>query len=313
MISVKNIRIPRNYLLVKVDDDYSSYQFSGNETGILAPNYTYENGKQYSTPSKNFSVFGKVYGVPEKLDFFRDHIKSAYLNNTVINTDKAGNMVVANGQLLREINELKKRSCKFESDVEISVGDTVKFSYFAHITATENDYIFETEEGKMYFIKYDDVYMTVDENNKPLKMVNGYVLVQTSVIETKKDGGVEYEEAGNGLVIAKLGTDSKRKRGLKTMEGKVVCSGNPLKVTSEKGIRMGGYIEIEDYFEEDIDVNEGDVILFDHRASLQLEHSNHQVIAEEGMYMIQRKDILIMEKENPRFKEIGLDKVNYDK
>lgn len=319
MISVKNIRIRLNYVLVKPDEDFETYQIAGRETGLLAPSYAYQGDKRVAMPSKHFSVKGKVYGVPEKIQFNREAIKAINDNYTLVK--KVGNQnQVVNGQLLRKISELKKESCRFETDNELSVGDTVKFSYMVHITAKENNVIFDTEEGKMYFIKYDDIFMTVDDNNKPLKMINGYILVDPDVVETKKENGMEYSEhtlpSGLQLVMPILATDSRQRKGAKCMEGKVLLAARPLTVFDEllDCQRAGGYFDIENYREIPIEVNSGDRILFDHRPSQQLEHDNHQAMADRKLYLIQRKDILLMEKDNKEvFSEIGMDKVNYDR
>lgn len=314
MTSVKNIKIPYNVVLVRVDDDYETYQFKGKDTGLYAPNYSYNDGKRVATPSKNYSVTGKVFGVPEKINFFREEIKMINRNHKLVHTDEQGRHQVVNGHLLREINDLKKKSCRFETDNELCVGDTVKFSYYVHIAAKENNAIFDTEEGKMYFIKYDDIFMTVDEDNKPKKMINGYILVDPDVKETEKDGAMEYEETSFGLVLPKLKEDTKQRRGSKCMEGKVLKSAKPLTATSEEGKKhLGGYFDIQDYNEIDLEVNEGDRILFDPRVAQQLEHEHHQSMSDHKLYMIQRKDILFFEKDNPNFDEIGVTKVNYER
>lgn len=312
MISVKNIRIPNNFVLIKVDDDYETFQRGGFDHGIIAPSYVYEGDKRISRPNTNFAVFGKVYGVPEKIKFHRDEIKALNDTHTIVGKDSKGDHKVVHGDLLYRINELKKDSCRFETDNEISVGDTVKFSYMVHITAKENNAIFDTQEGKMYFIKYDDVYMTIGEDGKPNKMLNGYILVDPNTVETKKEGAIEYEEANHGLVIPKLYEVSKHKRGKKCMEGQVVLASRPLSVTVEGEKRMGGYFDIDDYFEKDIEVNTGDRLLFDPRVALQIEHDNHQALFEHRLYIMQRKDIIFMEKNNKHFDKIGLDKVNYE-
>jgi hypothetical protein len=312
MLSVKNIRIPANLALVKVEEDYETYQLSGKETGILSANYVYQDGNRISRPNVNFAVFGKVYGVPEKIKFHRGEIKSLNNNHTIIGKDKQGQHVVVHGDLLRRISELKNDSCKFETDNELNVGDTVKFSYMIHIKAKENNAIFDTEEGRMYFIKYDDIYMTVDQNGNPKKMINGYILVDPDTVETKKEGALEYEEIGSGLVIPKMYEVSKHKRSKKCMEGNVVLAAQPLTVTVRGVKRLGGYFEIEDYFEPDIEVKTGDKILFDPRVALQIEHDNHQQLFDHRLYIMQRKDIIFMEKDNPNFSKIGLDKVNYE-
>lgn len=307
MISVKDAKNFRNWVLVKPDDDFDTYQYGGKETGLTVPNYAYHEGKRIATPSKHFSVTGKVYGVPQNIQFNREEIKQ--INNSYTLVKKIGDkQQIVNGPMLRKINDLKKESCRFETDNELQVGDQVKFSYFVHITAKENGAIFDTEEGKMYFIKYDDIFMTVDENGQPKKMINGYILVDPDVIEVKSENGMEYKEQ-SGLILPQIGKDTRQRKGMKCMEGKVLLAAKPL----SKDGKAGGYFDIENYNEVPIEVNSGDRILFDHRAAQQLEHENHQAMADHKLYLIQRKDILLTEKENKEvFDEIGMDKVNYE-
>lgn len=314
MIEIKNIRIPLNYVLIKPDEDFETYQIAGRETGLLAPSYAYQGDKRVAMPSKHFSVRGKVYGVPEKIQFNRDAIRA--INDSYTLVKKIGDRhQVANGPMLRKINDLKKESCRFETDNELAVGDVVKFSYMVHITAKENNAIFDTTEGRMYFIKYDDIFMTVDENNQPKKMINGYILIDPDVVETKKENGMEYIEK-NGLVFPLLSKDARQRRGAKCMEGKVILAARPLTVFDELlgRERGGGYFDIERYREIAFEVNAGDRLLFDPRVAQQLEHDNHQAMSDRKLYMIQRKDILFMERDNRgHFDEIGMDKVNYER
>jgi hypothetical protein len=73
---IDNLRIISNYVLVKPDPNYTSYQFKGRETGIIAPDHVIENGKTLSVKERNYSVYGTVYAVPDSIGFNRDKIKS---------------------------------------------------------------------------------------------------------------------------------------------------------------------------------------------------------------------------------------------
>ncbi len=312
MIEITKAKSIVNWVLVKPDADFESFQIGGKETNLIAPNYSYQEGKRVSTPSKNFSVTGTVYGVPDKIQFNQEEIRQINQNYTLVKRIGEQHRVV-NGPMLRKISELKKESCRFETENELEVGDRVKFSYMVHLTAKENNAIFDTTEGKMYFIRYDDIFMVVDARNVPKKMINGYILVDPDVLELKKEGGMEYVEKDE-LILPQLGENRKQRRGMKCMEGKVLLAGEPLTVFDELlgKKRMGGYFDIEGYREKNIPVNTGDRLLFDPRIAQQLEHNNHQAIGDHKLFMIQRKDILLMEKDNKEvFEEIGMDKVNY--
>jgi hypothetical protein len=286
MISIKNIRIPYNWVLLKPDPDHETYQIGGRETGIRAPTYTYKDGNRVDAKHKNFATTGTVYGVPERIRFTREDIKK--IKASVI-TERDGLNTVADTWLLYKINSLKESGCRFETDNELEVGDRVKFSYHIHMQAE----YFDTEEGRMCFVKYDQIYMTTDG-----KMVNGYILVDPEMQETKQEGAATLMETNSGLVIPKLG--EVYKRSARWMHGTVLHAGRPLTVDG----RPGGYFEFAEYFDEDTDVQTGDKLIFDPRTALQYETHNHMQLSDRKLYLIQRKDILFLEKENKHYDQL---------
>lgn len=280
MISVKNIRIPANWVLTKIDPDHTSYQFGGRETGILAPNYEYKDGNRVSTPQKNFATTGTVYGVPEKIRFTREAIKKIKAS---IVTERNGEQVMADASLLYKINALKEYGCRFETENELQIGDRIKFSYQVHLKAQ----YFDTDEGEMCFIKYDDIYMTVDG-----KMVNGCILVDPTTQDVNKEGAMTYVTTASGILLPKLG--EAYKRSARWMHGTVLHVGK----------KIGGYFDFAEYCDDDINVKEGDKLIFDPRTAVELEMNTHRQLADRKLLIIQRKDILFMEKENSQYEKL---------
>jgi len=283
MISIKNIRIPFNYVLIKPDPDFETYQLAGKETGLIAPTYKYEKGNRVDAKNKNFATTGTVYGVPEQIRFTREDIKA--IKASII-TERNNEKVIADASLLYKINRLKEAGCRFETENELAIGDHVKFSYQIHLKSQ----YFDTEEGKMCFVKYDDIYMTTAG-----KMINGYLLIDPELQETEKEGAATFVRSTTGLVIPKLG--GTYKRSARWAYGRVLHSGKPLTVNG----RPGGYFDFPTYCDEDTDVQAGDKLIYDPRVAVQYETENHMELADRRLYLIQRKDILFLEKETVNF------------
>lgn len=280
MISISNIKILFNYVLIKPDPNHESYQLAGKETNILAPTYDYKEGHRVDAKHKHLATTGTVYGIPENIRFTREDIKR--IKASVV-TERNGRNAIADGSLLYRINRLKKLGCRFETENELEIGDRVKFSYTAHKEAE----FFDTAEGKMFFVKYDDIFGTVDG-----KMINGYILVDPEKTEVNTDGAISYTESATGLILPKL--YDTYKRSARWMHGTVLQSGKPLM----KDGRLGGYFDHADFYDEDVDVKTGDRLIFDPRTALQYEHQHHMALSDRKLYLIQRKDILFLEKEN---------------
>lgn len=279
MISIKNIRIRENWVLIKPDPDFESYQFGGKETGIIAPTYKYEKGNRVDAKNKNFATTGTVYGVPERIRFTRDDIRN--IKASII-TERNNEKVIADSSLLYKINRLKENGCRFETENELTIGDHVKFSYQIHLKAQ----YFDTEEGRMCFVKYDDIYMTTAG-----KMINGFILVDPELQDTKLEDGIKTKEVA-GLSIVKLGDTYKRSA--RWAYGTVLHSGKKIK----------GYFDFATYCDDDIDVQAGDKIIYDPRVAVQYETESHMALADRKLLLIQRKDILFMEKETPNFRDL---------
>lgn len=267
-----------NYVLVLPDPQLETYQIKGKELGLYSPDFKYENGKKISTKEKNMSVFGTVYGVPTSLTYNLKRIIKMSNENT-LSVRRNGENVPINIGIHRQIGELTRNSVQFDVDIEILKGERVNFSYLAHKKAKDEKMIVDTELGEMYLIKYDMLFMVVDEKFQPKRMLNGYVLVQPEEIEVKREGAQEFIEHGGGLVT--LAPKQKLKKTRKTQTGHVVLAGSHCR----------GYLqhpEKKDYLQH---LEKGQKILYDPRMCQKLEYDIHQIVSDKLLHLVQRKDI----------------------
>lgn len=277
-----------NYALVKVDANLETMQLKGRETNLVIPDFKYENGKKITVKEKNLSVFGTVYGVPSHLAYNFEKIEKLKKLNTLYTRIDDQNIPINIG-IHRQIGELTRNSVLYDVDIEIEKGDRVNFSYMAHKKAKEEKMIIDTDLGEMYLIKYDMLYMVVDEQLKPKRMLNGYVLVQPDEIEVKKEGAQEFIEHTGGLVT--LAPKYKIKKTRKTQNGTVIKSGGFCR----------GYLQQEHKRDIKERLGEGDRIMYDPRLCQKLELDIHQIMSDKILHLIQRKDIHYV------YKEGGLD------
>lgn len=279
MVNTKDIQMLANYVLILPDPHLETAQVSGKETNLYVPDFKYEKGEKISIKERNASVFGKVYSVPSHLSFNQKEIKKLVDTHTLFYRENNQNVPINIG-IHRRIAELTKNSVIYDTNIEIQAGDRVNFSYTAHKTAKDQKMIFDTELGEMYLIKYDMLYMVVDESYKPKRMLNGYVLAEPEEIQVlKEESGQEFIEQKHGLVT--LAPKNKIKKTKKTQKG----------IVKLFGTRNRGYlqeIEKED-FTDALEV--GQKIIYDPRRCQRLEYSTHQIMSDKVLHLIHRKDI----------------------
>lgn len=283
-VNTSELIMMANYVLVLPDPQLTSYQFKGRELGLISPDFKYENGEKISIKEKNMSVFGTVYGVPSHLQFNLDKIEKLKRTYTLFDETKPYTCPV-NIAVHREIGELTRNSVMFDVDIEIKKGDRVNFSYQAHKTAKEEKMILDTELGEMYLIKYDMLYMVVDENYQPKRMLNGYILVEPDEIETLKEDGKEFIEHSGGLVT--LAPKHKLKKTRKTQNGTVIKAGGYCRRFLQQPEKKDDTKYLED----------GDRIMYDPRLCKKLELDIHQIVSDKILHLIQRKDIHLVYRE----------------
>jgi hypothetical protein len=279
-VDASKVRIPLNYLLIKPDENYVTAQIEGCETGIIIPDFTYDkkpSGEltKISVKERNYSVYGTVYAIPEKIGFNRSEIKK-FNSKYVVATKIDGQPVVINRSVMNEIGQL------------------TEFSYLAHKSASDKNIVVETDFGDMYLIKYDLLTMVVNDDLSPKKMLNGYIMVEPEEDESiKKEDGMMYKTSPNGLIIPVLKHNLKRSRKKQIGTARFV------------GDKIGGYLQQENLCDPDIDVKPGDRLMYDPRGASRHEHHYHQIYSNKPMQLIQRRDILLSEK------EVNFDKLSF--
>lgn len=290
--SIKDITVPFNYVLVKMEDSFTTYQMKGRELGISTPEIIYEKGKQIRIDEKLVSPFGRIMKTPMGLIYNGREIKKISDKYKPVRQsnerDKNGERkkYIADHSALMQITNLKRNSLSYDTMLEVKEGDRVHVSYIHFLNAEKEGLFVDTQEGKMVFVKYDLLRMTVHEDNQPKKMLNGYILLTQKQydIEIKEEEGVQFTERESGIVVL---NPTKTKRTRKTQIGIVKLCGTPLK----------GYLDIPNQIDDPTMYNEGDKILYDPRYAVKLENDLHQIISSEDLYIIRREGILLSQKE----------------
>ena len=294
MINLKTFRILTNYVLVLPDKQLETYQRGGVELGIISPDFKYEKGEKISVKERNMSVMGTVYTVPDRLLFNLKHITE--LNDHTLFTVIGKEAVPVNISLHRQIGNATEASVLFDVDMEIAVGDRVNFSYLSHVKAKKEGMIVDTELGEMYLIKYDMIYMTLTADNKPKKMLNGYLLVEPEEIETLKEGAQEFIEHTGGIVT--LAPKFKLKKTKKNQIGSLILAGS----------RCRGYLQHKTKTDCIQELDKNEKLIYDPRICQKLEFDTHQIMSDKILHLIQRKDIHFICEKDFDFSKLSLEK-----
>lgn len=302
MIDHRKLRTVANYVAVKLDPSYETYQIKGRESGIIAPDHEYDRdsktGKQriVNRKEKNVAVFGEVISVPQKLIFNRKRIRRITDSTTVVK--RVGDqMQVICWSSQKHIDKLRAESLEFDTDVEVKVGERVNFSYRHYIEAQKNGMYADTDIGEIVFIKYDMLKLVVDSDMNPIRMLNGYVLVEPELVDIKDENGVSYVNTTGDLIIAN--PNEKYKKSRKNQIGKVILSGSPVK----------GYLNDYDTVDPEVELRVGERIMYDPRGSIKLENEIHQVLSDKDLYIVRRRHVWLLQENCINFDDIGLERL----
>lgn len=284
MIAVKDIKPKNGWVLFKPDPHYETYQMNGIETGISTANYSYttHQGKRrmIDVKERNYSTRGVVYAVPDMLLVPNDSYHK--MDKGVITQGKHAGMS-NNPTAATRYREVSEKINLYDTDIEVEPGDRIFVSWRVHGISEE----IETDEGTMIFVKYDQIIMTLDEQENPKKMVNGCVLIEKVFnTDVKNDGdGVDYKKTNSGLFIPSMTEKSKEVRIKKNVLCKCVLSGNAIR----------GYKDFINSGEENYSIDSGELMLVDHRGVRALEQLNHREYKDKYFYT-RRKFITFTEK-----------------
>ena len=281
-IKVRNVKPMANYVLVKPDEHHTTFQFNGRETNIISSSYIFEGENQIKADQRNYSTVGTVYAVCEKLNFYLPQINKLRESHDLYKDMGGMGTALVRPDIQKEIDRLTDLSVRFDTPIEVKAGDRVNFDYLTHDKVKENALIVETDEGTMYLVKYDLLYAVLDENNQPIRMLNGWNLVEPEEKETKKEDGLEYTTTESGLAIPVLKTKEKKKK--RYQVGKVLLFAS----------RNDGYLQMPDKVDPYVDRKQakGKRLHFDHRATQRLEYYGHQFISDKKLMLVHSKDFL---------------------
>lgn len=290
-MKAKDIKPMNGYVLVKADKHHSTYQLKGRETGILVSNHSIINhdgvSKIQDESHKNYSVKATVLKTPISINLPDDKFKNMD-RGMITEGDNIGQYRCIS--TANRFKEYEKTVLKYGTEVEIKEGDRVHMSWRVH----EVSHHIETEDfGEVMFVKYDELVMTVDSEGNPLKMLNGWVLmeqIEQDGIET--ENGVSFKKSNSGLLLPLMNDRSKNVRSGKRIWCKCKLAGKPN--SSYKNF---------DGKDEDYDISEGEKIIADKRGCRNLEQINHMYY-EEKYIITHRRSIIFTERTAAK---IGLD------
>lgn len=278
------MNIKQNYVLIKPDDDFETYQLGGKETGIIAPLvFKDEKNNEISAKQQHISISGTVHQIPDKLVF--NGYKIWELQDKFSPRRDTG--TTREPSVQKEIDELRLNSVRFDAEMEAQAGDKVWFEYTAHMMANTYSRWITIDDNRMMFIKYDDLILA--KRKEQIIMLNGYMIIQNDMVESKKErisfGGnvdrnessweVDGEEVGGIFVVHQ---QPKVKKTRSHAFAKILHSGTKVNAYLElRGIKDGN--------------STGTNILYDPRHAKELEFGLHRIFDGERLLRIQRKDI----------------------
>lgn len=292
MVESAKIKPINGFVLIKPDPHYETYQVEGRETGIISSNISYTDVKgervMIDVRQRNYSVRGTVIKVPHRLNVPDENFRK--MNKGVYKEGEHKGMI-ENAAAVERYNKFSSKVNKYDSDMELNNGDRVFISWKSH----DVEAVVSTDIGDLLLVSYSDIVMTIDEENNPKKMINGWVLftkIKDSSIEN--EDGVDYKKTSSGLILPVL-TESGR-----TLNNLGVCvlAGTPNR----------GYKDFPGYEDEKYDISPGEKMLIVKQGVRNLEQLNHREYKEK-YYITHRKYIIFTESTAARA-GIEFDKLN---
>lgn len=262
-IDYKKIQIPRNYVLVFPEKEYTNFHIDGRES-LPAGKVHLEN------EAEHYSIRGKVFGIPEELVFNLDRIRANKIPEAN-GLDFEQTMFYFKTHQV-ETEGYKQGSVAFDVPMQVSVGDTVYFNYQEHYNAYDHGRWMVTDLGDMFLMKYDQLLCChPDGNPAAVKMLNGLVLVEPISVEAIFGANVIRRK---GFEIAKkVGTEMDFKK--KMNVGYVRHWGTAVK----------DYIDLPDNRDQPYEFTQGQIVLYNPRVAPALEFSLHKTLFA-GMHLV---------------------------
>lgn len=253
MLKISQIEIPANYVLVKADEDYETYQIEGRDTGI-------RNALSVGTAGQRMSIYGTILKNPDQLVYNGNELRAARSRSTGKEEDQD------------LIDRLRNHSVMYDVPIETKVGDRILFFYKSQLDCYKDNRVLFTDEGTVMLMKYDSLYAVVHENEN-LYPLNGYVFLELKELQKEKvtEGGLHLLEKTHQGVKAKKGVSI----------GRVV----------EAGCFVKGYLEFLDRSADSFQRYSPDQhVYFNGLYSRNLQFALHQTLKVPRL-VVHRKDI----------------------
>lgn len=278
---MKILRIPQNLVLIKPDDDYKNWGIKGLDgedlmipLGAATKNDPYDTDKHKELrgqqaqldAAQHVSTTGIVVRVPETIGY---------------NGDKIDRIMKRQGvsiDIAPVISELRARSMHFNVPMDLIPGDRVIFKYIEQFNCFKEGRSVEENFEKMILMYYDCIILAI-RDGKPI-MLNGNILIEPVINETEADklASMFSTVGANGL----LQPLKKELKSRKMQIGRVKFLGS----------KCDGYLDYPKEKDDDT-LCVDDVVVFDPRNGISLEHEYHREFHYKRLIRMQRKDILI--------------------
>lgn len=283
MLKVSQVIIPHNFVLIKPDMDFKTYQVKGEETNLAVTT-------ESISSAEHFSVRGKIYRVPERLIF--NGSKLRYFRQNQAN-DHSG---------LQMINALKSESVAYDVPIEVEVGDIGYFQYTEHYDCNKTGRAIETDEGEMLLMRYDSlIFSHADDDTSTVKALNGHLIISPIKKPVIVDDGIEMIIDDNGLFKPVMNESDRMFKSKKFQLG----------IIKYAGCVCESYIDFPDRGADSVIPKVGSVVLYIPSYARSLEYEFHRTIfGENKLFRLHRKDILtIFEFENLEEQKLMLSKI----
>ena len=162
--------------------------------------------------------------------------------------------------------DMYPESVSYDVDMEVEVGDTIYFHYLTKQDCESNSRVIKDDEGNtLYLVKYDNCFVVKRKDN--IIPINGYVIAER----------ISFKEKFSNLELPEW---LKNKESVKYARIKYV------------GKHVRGYRGEHDICELNIDVKEGDIVVYDKNSDIPLQYSFHNNLEDDSEYIrMQRRDM----------------------
>lgn len=256
-ISIHDIKIPYNLVLILPDKEFTSFHLNGKES-LPAGKVDLEN------VAEHYSVRGQVFGVPEELVFSLDRIQAIHVPDT-FGMRQEETVFYLKSQMT-EAKNYKDGSVAYDVGMDVRVGDIAYFNYQEHYNCYEEGrYVDTIEHGEMLLIKYDQL-ICAETEYEGLVMLNGILLIEPISLESTFGKNI-FSKAGFDIVNLKSKEDDIKK---KLNIGFVRAWGRPVRK----------YMDFPENKDGNYNFQDGQIVMYNPKVAPPLEYQLHNTMFE---------------------------------